>query len=155
MKKAPLWCCACQSSVYINEKLDKAGRSMGSRLEHSKTFTLGQSRTADEIKMLPVLNWTSSSSSSISWRWWWLWWWLRTSSHWRWRQKQTSHQGGHKVNAQWGSKHMTAIIIKHTKEHYVPNKPGGMMRLTGAALNFEGGLLLFQILGRSTWSHCD
>lgn len=41
---------------------------------------------------------------------------------------------------------MTAIIIKHTKEHYVPNKPGGLMRLTGAALNFEGGLLLFQIL---------
>lgn len=98
------------------EKLDKTGRSMGSRLEHSKTFTLGQSRTADEIKMLPVLHWTSSSSASISWRWWWLRWWLRTSSHWRWRQEQTSHQEGHKVNARWGSKHMITIIIKHTKD---------------------------------------
>lgn len=89
---------------------------MGSRREHSKTFTLGQSRTADEIKTLPVLNWTSSSSASISWRWWWLWWWLRTSSHWRWRQEQTPHQEGHKVNARWGSKHMITIIIKHTKD---------------------------------------
>lgn len=88
---------------------------MGSRMKHSKSFTLGQSRTADEIKMLQVLNCSSSSSASISWRWWWLWWWLRTSSHWRWRQEQTSHQEGHKVDARWGSKHIT-FIIKHTKD---------------------------------------